>query len=226
LKCYQQLKTEVDNTIEDFKKECVENKTSFLNNAPKAAEKGMDNLKAFEKLQEYKNQTNDLRQHEENMKFGLEIFNYEPIAYPELTLVEREIDLLNQVWELKNDWDKQMEAWKDIKFHDLQAESMANTAEDQYDRCTALISNGKEIKDWGVFTTLKTNIDSFKKLIEMLGETLLQPSIRDRHWREIRVEVKEDFDEHSEDFTLEKVLSLNLLSHQNMIFEIGGNARS
>jgi hypothetical protein len=53
------------------------------------------------------------------MKFGLEIFNYEPIAYPELTLVEKEIGLLNEVWELKNDWDKQLEAWKDIKFADL-----------------------------------------------------------------------------------------------------------
>jgi dynein heavy chain len=58
----------------------------------------------------------------------------------------------------------------------------------------------------------------------MLGETLLQPSIRDRHWRELRIEVKEDFDETSEDFTLEKVLSLNLLSHSIMIFEIGDNA--
>jgi hypothetical protein len=48
------LKTEVDNTIEDFKKECVDNKASFLNNAPKAVDKGMDNLKAFEKLGEYR----------------------------------------------------------------------------------------------------------------------------------------------------------------------------
>jgi len=90
-----------------------------LNHAPKTVDKGMDNLKAFEKLQEYKASTAELRAHEEAMKFGLEIFNYEPIAYPELTLVEKEIGLLNEVWELKNDWDKQLEAWKDIKFADL-----------------------------------------------------------------------------------------------------------
>lgn len=148
------MKTEVDNTIEDFKKECIENKTSFLNNAPKTVEKGMDNLKAFEKLQEYKNSTNDLRQHEENMKFGLEIFNYEPIAYPELTLVEKEIDLLNQVWELKNDWDKQLDAWKDIKFHDLQSGPMADIAQDYQDKY-AMFNSSKEVKDWGVFTHLK-----------------------------------------------------------------------
>jgi hypothetical protein len=28
-KCYQQLKTEVDNSIEDFKKECQDNKKNF-----------------------------------------------------------------------------------------------------------------------------------------------------------------------------------------------------
>ena len=67
----------------------------------------MDNLKAFEKLQEYKAATAELRSHEEQMKFGLEIFTYEPIAYPELTLVEKEIELLTKVWELKNDWDTQ-----------------------------------------------------------------------------------------------------------------------
>jgi len=100
------LKAEVDNSIEDFKKDCAENKVSFLANAPKAVDKGLDNLKAFEKLQEYRALTAELRTQEENMKFGLEIFNYEPIAYPELTLVEKEIELLTKVWELKNDWDK------------------------------------------------------------------------------------------------------------------------
>jgi hypothetical protein len=88
------------------------------------------------------------------MKFGLEIFNYEPIAYPELTLVEKEIDLLNQVWELKNDWDKQLDAWKDIKFHDLQSGPMADIAQDYQDKYAAFNSS-KEVKDWGVFSHLK-----------------------------------------------------------------------
>jgi dynein heavy chain len=223
VKCYQQLKTEVDNTIEDFKKECTDNKTSFLNNAPKAVDKGMDNLKAFEKLQEYKGTTAELRSHEEQMKFGLEIFNYEPIAYPELTLVEKEIELLTKVWELKNDWDKQLEAWKDIKFMDLQAEDMANVACDYQDKCKEFLVD-KEVKDWGVFAHIKQSVDKFRALMELLGETLLKKSIRDRHWKELRIEVKEDFDEQSEDFNLEKVMSLNLLNHNAMILEIGDNA--
>lgn len=56
------------------------------------------------------------------MKFGLEIFDIEPMAYPEVTLVEREISQLTEIWEVKNDWDKQWEMWKDIKFYDLNIE--------------------------------------------------------------------------------------------------------
>ena len=184
-----------------------------MNNAPKAVDKGMDNLKAFEKLQEYKAATAELRSHEEQMKFGLEIFAYEPIAYPELTLVEKEIELLTKVWELKNDWDKQLEAWKDIKFADLDADRMADVAMDYQGKCDELVKADKEVKEWGVFTHIRQSVDKFRKLMELLRDTLLKKSIRDRHWKELRIEVKEDFDEQSEDFNLEKVMSLNLLNH-------------
>ena len=105
-KCYQSLKTEVENTIEDFKKECIDNKNSFLQNAPKVVDKNMDNARAFEKLNEYKVSTNELRAHEEGMQAGLEIFDFEPISYPEIALVEKEIGQLSELWGLKESWDK------------------------------------------------------------------------------------------------------------------------
>jgi len=85
------LKSEVDSSIEDFKKECQDNKKKFQIEAPYTVDKNFDNLKAFEKLQEFKGQTQELRATEEAMKFGLEIFDIEPMIYPEVTLVEKEI---------------------------------------------------------------------------------------------------------------------------------------
>jgi hypothetical protein len=32
------------------------------------------------------------------MKFGLEIFDIEPMAYPEWSIVEKETELLTQIW--------------------------------------------------------------------------------------------------------------------------------
>lgn len=49
--------------------------------------------------------------------------------------------------------------------------------------------------------------------------------MRERHWQELRFEVKEDFDETSEEFTLEKVYSLNLLQHEGKIADLAENAR-
>ena len=49
--------------------------------------------------------------------------------------------------------------------------------------------------------------------------------MRERHWKELRFEVKDDFDETSEEFTLEKVFSLNLLNHQEKIYELTDNSR-
>jgi dynein heavy chain, axonemal len=54
---------------------------------------------------------------------------------------------------------------------------------------------------------------------------LRDDAMRERHWKELRFEVKDDFDEQSEDFTLEKVFCLNLLMHQEKINEMADNAK-
>ncbi len=53
-KSYAQLKTEMDHTIDDFKKEVQENKKNFQNQAPYSVDKNIDNQKAKEKLHEFK----------------------------------------------------------------------------------------------------------------------------------------------------------------------------
>ena len=52
---------------------------------------------------------------------------------------------------------------------------------------------------------MKTNIEVFRNAIPLITD-LRDESMRERHWKELRFEVKEDFDENAEDFTLEKIL--------------------
>lgn len=77
----------------------------------------MDNLKAKEKLLEFRMITKELREKEEDMKFGLDIFDIEPMSYPELNLVEREMALLFEIWAVKEEWDSEWDSWKDISFY-------------------------------------------------------------------------------------------------------------
>ena len=115
-KSYATLKTEMDHSIDDFKKEVQENKKNFQNQAPYSVDKNMDNQKAREKLHEFKLATKELREKEEEMKFGLEIFDIEPMAYPELSIVEKEITLLSEIWTVKEEWDTEWNKWKQEKF--------------------------------------------------------------------------------------------------------------
>ena len=101
-KSYISLKAEMDHTIDDFKKEVQENKRNFQQQAPYAVDKAMDNSKAKEKLQEFRASTKELRDKEEDMKFGLEIFEIEPVQYHELAFVEREMNQLNDIWSVKD----------------------------------------------------------------------------------------------------------------------------
>lgn len=187
-------------------------------------------MKAFEKLQEFKGTTAELRAQEEAMKFGLEIFDIEPASYPEVARVEDEIAQLTEIWEIKNDWDKQWEVFKELKFYDLEMETMDNDAEDFQDKVKGLVrmptSGGhtSEVRDWGVFNHLKTEIDKFRATMPLLVE-LRADAMRERHWKELRFEVKDDFDEQGDEFNLEKVFSLNLLMHQEKVNELADNAK-
>lgn len=50
-------------------------------------------------------------------------------------------------------------------------------------------------------------------------------AMRDRHWNDLRIELKDEFREKADDFNLEKILSLDLISHVDRIAELTNNAR-
>jgi len=80
------------------------------------------------------------------------------------------------------------------------------------------------VRDWGVYTALKKEIETCRATLPLILD-LRDPAMRDRHWKELRFEVKDDFDERSDEFTLEKVFSLSLLHHQEKINALADNAR-
>ena len=75
---------------------------------------------------------------------------------------------------------------------------------------------GKDVKDWGVFNHIRSEVQKFRVTIPLLQD-LRHPSMRERHWRELRLKVtnagKEDFDETSDDFSMDLIFRLNLLDH-------------
>lgn len=155
------------------------------------------------------------------MKFGLEIFDIEPMAYPELSIVEKEISLLTEIWNVKEQWDNEWNRWKQEKFYELNIDMMDDKAVEFQEGIKGF---DKEVRQWGVFDYLKNKIDQFRSAMPLIMD-LRDEAMRDRHWKELRFEVKEDFDEAAEDFTLEKVFDLGLHTHGEKISELADNAR-
>lgn len=62
------------------------------------------------------------------MKFGLDIFEIEPVQYHELAFVEREMNQLGDIWTLKEQWDGEWDAWKVVSFYELLMDDMDDRA--------------------------------------------------------------------------------------------------
>lgn len=152
--------------MDDFKKEVTDNKDSFKKSAPFSVEKSQefDNAKAMEKLQDFKLACVELRQKEEDMKPGLEIFGYEAQHYGDLVLVEKENQLLTEVWELKDQFDEEWFSWKDQFFYDLNIDDIEQRVIDFYNK---LMGMTKDIRVWPIFDFLKQKFLLFRDVLPL-----------------------------------------------------------
>lgn len=82
----------------------------------------------------------------------------------------------------------------------------------------------KEARSWNITEALKTRIKIFRDTVPLMQD-LNDVAMRDRHWNDLRIELKDEFRERERDFTLEKIMNLDLISHADRISELTNNAR-
>jgi hypothetical protein len=75
-----------------------------------------------------------------------------------------------------------------------------------------------------VYDTLAKKIEEFIGTVKLLPE-LRDESMRERHWDTLRLEVKEEFNEKSDDFTLEEIFKLNFLEYASEILTLAEEAQ-
>lgn len=168
---------------------------------------------ALEKINEFDDKCRDFREKEEHYKFQQDIFEIEPMEYRDLALVEKENGILRQLWEIKEDWQRMLETWYPIQFYGLNISEMELQALDVKSNIEAIEASYKDVKSWPLTDGLKTELKNFLETLPLLDSNmgLMQKAMRERHWRDLKIELKDNFDEHSAEFNLEKILSLDLL---------------
>ena len=81
----------------------------------------------------------------------------------------------------------------------------------------------RETRSWGVYDVFKNRIESFRQTMPLIID-LRSEAMRPRHLKQLRAEVRDEFDEKSNEFTLDKIFELQLNQHAKFISELWENA--
>ncbi|XP_062301425.1 dynein axonemal heavy chain 2 [Scomber scombrus] len=170
----------------------------------------------------HRSQLEALKREESTILQGLGFFMIEQPPSKSIQMLEKDIDHLQQVWEITQEWNTNWNIWKVGQFATLRTESMESTAQDMFKNIHKLQRELKD-KEWDIVDFSKNKIDQFKRIIPLIAD-LRNPAIRDRHWKQICDELQCSFDHTSAEFTLEKIISLGLDKYTDKISEISGAA--
>ncbi|KAM4714769.1 dynein axonemal heavy chain 2 [Anableps anableps] len=177
---------------------------------------------AFKQIQEHRAQLEALKQEQNTIFNGLSFFRIEQPPCKMILTMEKDMDQLQEVWEISQEWDKNWESWKVLQLANLQTQNMENIAQDMFKKLHILQRDLKG-KNWEIVHFSKVKIEKFKQIIPLITD-LRNPALRDRHWKQICEELERSFDHTSAEFTLERIISLNLDHYAATIYEISGAA--
>ena len=103
----------------------------------------------------------------------------------ETATTEKELELLQVVWGMWDEWEAKMTGWKYGKFKEIDVTAIENDAAQVGKRLYKL---SKEVKQWKVLDTLREKVEGMKKLMPLIMD-LRNPAMRDRHWKGLMEEV-------------------------------------
>ena len=102
----------------------------------------------------------------------------------QLADTEKDLELLETMWQIADGWEKNWNTWKKGQFSALNVESMEMTAA----TFNKQIGKMRDIKRWGVWTMMRERIDRFRATLPLIQD-LRNPALRDRHWDMVRAGV-------------------------------------
>jgi len=150
----------------------------------------------------------------------VDLFGLDRPVYKDIASIEKDMDLLQQVWDLANEWNDMWEEWKLGRFTDLNVEAMEE-ASGKFNK--KLQKLGKDIKSWKTWEAIKDKVDQFKKALPLISD-LRNEALRDRHWQQLMDQIGKQFDPTGPDFTLAKVVDLGLPNFGELVGSLSNAA--
>ena len=115
---------------------------------------------------------------------GEELFALRITDYPELNKTRKELNLLDQLYGLYMDVVNTMDEYRNMCMTELieRMEEMTGKVTEFDVRCSKM---PRKLRDWEAYTALRTDITDFQDMLPLLQE-LAKPSIKPRHWTQIK----------------------------------------
>ncbi|KAJ3242061.1 Dynein heavy chain 2, axonemal [Chytriomyces hyalinus] len=212
------FKSDLLSSVEDFSKGMASVREEFSTKGPFSAQYGVD--KALKAIAEYKQMMQNAAEQESNLQKGLRVFKLEQPPSKEIGQINSEIDSLQQIWSLTQEWVAVWEDWRTKPFLTLDAAEMEEYVQRYLKKLQKM---PKDMKEWDVFTNLKEKISQCRRTIPVLQD-LKNPAMRERHWSQIMEEIGKTFDPNSPQFSLEKIFEIGLDQYAESVSALSGAA--
>ncbi|KAI9188053.1 hypothetical protein H9P43_002444 [Blastocladiella emersonii ATCC 22665] len=177
--------------------------------------------RAHKQIADYLRQIDDTMATEENLRKGLTVFGIEHTPAKDLPVVRVELETLENVWQMVDDWSGSYSAWKEQQFLTLDLGKVEEVVQTYIKKLTKL--QREAAKDWEVLAFLKDKVTHVKRILPVLQD-LRNPALRSRHWEQLVDEIGKAFDPNSPESSLDRVLELGLDQYAESISTMSGAA--
>ena len=222
----EKMKGNLMQSLEDFKASVANRRKKFLIEGP--FDPKLTTSKAFELIESWKADCAQDRENEAKMQGGVDLFSIDRPVYKDIAAVEKDLDLLEQSWNLVKEWNEMYATWKTGRFTELKTEDIEEAVGKFNKKVQRL---GKEIKTWEsqggnqkrIWESTKEKVDQFKKALPLIQD-LRNEALRDRHWSQLMEHIGKVFDPKGSDFTLSKVVDLGLPNYGELVSSLSNSA--
>lgn len=223
-KTYDKLRVAFLDQTEVFKGKVLELSKDFDTNGPFSLESVPKNKEheALEKLDKFLEKTGDLKEQEIRLTKSLKVFNVIKHPNPFLIGMQSDIADLTEVWRQILKWTKFWPEHNHIFICYIPLENLRKEVT-QFASLFSRLHKKFERKSWPVLLDMVQLLDKVQTSLKIVPY-LTAPSVRDRHWKDIK-EVAKATSLMSEvpkvdELTLENILSLQLYLHTGHVFEV------
>ncbi|KAF7401616.1 hypothetical protein HZH68_007436 [Vespula germanica] len=205
---------------------------------------------AFAWINVFHKEIHSLKEREKLLKEHLAIFGLSQPDSLELVELEENIAIIEIVWKLTAEWDKAWNRYKNEQFWKIEIEEMDTVANALFRKLTRLCRELKE-RNWEIvehtsttnfeytfdkiylplsfslsfylYYIYRARVDKFRRTLPLITD-LKNPSMRSRHWKQVKDILERDFDEMSEDFTLDAIADMQMQNFSEQIADISNAA--